>query len=187
LCSLFAWFFAGDPFKEWIQTEFTHPPARIHIEAKTNGLYIVHIEVTRYSDKAFEEVRIELQLQSKPDDITGQLIALDGSHSTLVVLPKSPQGDDFLIDKVRDRTTPITLLQRETIELDLQESTANAVREVLLYSKDRRPIYSSDLSQHWPMAGIAWRAGLALLGLCALCFLYKLLVRLFSRKALRQR
>src|SRR5208282_6716385 len=96
------------------------------------------------------------------------------------------QANIFLFKNASGKTTPITLLQREAIQIVLHEAPVDAVREVWLNSKDRRPIAASDLNQRWPIAEAAWRAGLAILAICTLYFLYRFLLRLFSRKAVKQ-
>ena len=160
---------------------------QVRVEPRADHLYVIRVEATRYSDKAFEGVQLDIQLQSKPDDITGELSALNGSHVRLAISPKNPEGSAFLVENTRGvPATPISLQQRESLEIDLHESGPNAVKEVWFYAKDRPPISSSDLDQHWPLANIAWRLGQAILAISALGFLYKPLVRLFSRKALQK-
>lgn len=181
-----AWWFFADPIKELVQKEISHTPARIEIESKANQLYVVRIEVTPYSDKAFEDVQVEIQLQSKAADITGELFRLNGSHSPLTVENKNTAGTAFFVENISGTGSSIRLQQRENIEIDLHASGQDAVKRVWLYSNDRQPISSSDLNQHWPLANIAWRCGQVLLGLLVLGFLYKPAVRIFSRKALQQ-
>jgi hypothetical protein len=48
--------------------------------------------------------------------------------------------------------------------------------------KDRSPVSDSYLNQRWPLAKIAWRFGQAVLAICALGFLYNLLLPLFPRE-----
>jgi hypothetical protein len=181
-----AWWFFADPIKELVQKEVSHTPARIEIESKANQLYVVRIEVTPYSDKAFEGVRVDIQLQSKADDITGELFRLNGTHSPLTVQMENTAGNAFLIETISGTAESIRLQQRENIEIDLHASGRDAVKKVWLYSNDRQPISSLDLNQHWPLANIAWRCGQVLLGFAVLGLLYKPAIRLFSHKALKQ-
>lgn len=183
----FGWWLFADPIKQWVHQEITHTPVQVRVERGADHLYVIRVEATRYSDKAFEGVQLDIQLQSKPDDIIGELSALNGSHAGLAISPKNPEGSAFLVEHTRAMpAAPISLQQRESLEIDLHESAPNAVKEVWFYAKDRPPISSSDLDQHWPLANIAWRLGQAILAISALGFLYQPLVRLFSRKALQQ-
>jgi hypothetical protein len=180
------WWLLGDPMQKWAQEEISHTPVQVRIEPRADHFYLIRVEATRYAEKPFEEVEIQIQLHSKPDDIAGELSARNGSHLKLVIQPTNPAGNILLVENTSGSggtTTAITLHQRENIEIHLHESASDAVREVWFYSKEGAPISSSDLNQRWPVVKIAWRLGLAILAICALGFLYKLLympiVRLF--------
>jgi hypothetical protein len=181
-----AWWMGGDSLKDLFQEEIAHPPAHIQIEDDRDHLHRVVIEITPHSPKAFEAVSIEVDLVAKPDDITAQRAALDGSHLKLDIRPKDNSQDQFFADRLVGQSAPITLEQRETIEISLHETAGKAVREVWLHSKDRAPIAASALNQRWPLTDSVWRIVLGLLGLLALYYLIKFVVSLFSKKAQRQ-
>src|SRR5947208_687900 len=158
------WWLFGDPIQKWAQEEITHTPAQVIVESRADQLYVIRVEATRYADKAFDEAQITIDLQAKPDDIAGELSARNGSQLPLVIQPTNPAGSDFLIENTTGTsgtvTTPITLHQREAIEIRLHESALQAVKEVWFYSKEGAPISSTDLNQRWPLVKIAWRLGL---------------------------
>ena len=181
-----AWWAGGDRVKEWVQVEITQPAASIRIHDEKNHLHIVRIEISPHSDKAFEEVQVEVDLQAKPADIKGELTALDRTHTPLGYIALNYQETMFLFNKVGVKGSPITMKQRETIEIRLHEDPAAAVLAVSINSKDHKVIEASDLNQRYRLAEAAWRAGLAVLGICGIYFLYKLLLRLFSRRARKQ-
>jgi hypothetical protein len=181
-----AWWIFNEPIQKWVQEEITHAPVQVRVEDRANNLYVIRAEATRYSDKAFEDVQLDLELRSKPDDISGELVARNGNHEKLAIEPKKSDPSAFLIETTVGPTpAPITLQPREDIEIDLHEPTPKAVKEVWFYAKDRIPVSAFDLNQHWPLAKFAWRFGLAVFGISACFFLYKLLLRLLSRKALK--
>jgi hypothetical protein len=181
-----AWAVGGDQVKDWVKQEITEPPAHIRIEDGKDLLHIVHIEITPHSEKAFEEVQIEVALKSKPDDIKGELLPLGGAHTALECITSNPLGNVFLFKNESGKTPPLTLRPREAVEIILHEAPLDAVQGVWLNANGRAPIAASDLNQRWNIAESAWRAGLAILAICALYFVYRLLVRLFSRKAVKQ-
>lgn len=186
LAGTIAWWMGGEPLKDWIQEEIARPPAHVQIADESNHLHRVFIEVTSHSPKAFEEVAVEIDLVAKPDDISAQRAALDGSHVKLDIRPKLNSQDQFFADRLVGQTAPITLKQRETIEVSLHETAVKAVREVWLHSKDRAPIAASALNQRWPLTDIVWRIGLGLFAFLALYYLIKFAVSLFSKDAQRQ-
>jgi len=53
-----AWWVGSDSIKEFAQQQLKPIPARIRVENKKNNLHVVHVEITRETDKAFEEVQI---------------------------------------------------------------------------------------------------------------------------------
>lgn len=187
LLLLGTWSLLGDSIQKWAQEQITHTPAQVRIETRADHLYVIRVEATRYADKAFEEAQITIDLRSKPDDIVGELSARNGGHLPLVIQPTNPASSAFLIEKTTGTsgtaTTPITIHQRETIEIRLHESVPEAVKEVWFYPKEGAPISSNDLNQRWPLVKIVWRLGFVVFALCALAFLYRLLykpmVRLF--------
>jgi hypothetical protein len=181
-----AWAVGGDSVKDWVKREITEPSAHIRIEDGKDDLHAVHIEIAPHSEKAFEEVQIEVDLKSKPDDIKGELLALGGAHTALESITNNPLGNVFLFKNESGTTPPLTLRPREKVEIVLHEAPLDAVQGVWLNAKDRAAIAASDLNQRWNIAESAWRAGLAILAICALYYLYQFVVRLFSRKSLKQ-
>jgi hypothetical protein len=181
-----AWAVGGDQVKDWVKREITEPSAHIRIEDGKDHLHIVHIEIAPHSEKAFEEVQIEVDLKSKPDDIKGELLALGGAHAALESTTSNPLGNVFLFKNESGKVPPLTLRPREKVEIALHEAPLDAVQGVWLNAKDRAAIAASDLNQRWNIPESAWRAGLAILAICALYFLYSFLLRLLSRKARKQ-
>lgn len=180
------WVVAEKPIREFVQEQIKPIPARIRVENKKNDLYVVHVEITRDSDKVFEEVQIGLQLRAKPATLKAELLALDGTHPAVAVVPTNNEGKTFFVDRLTGQNPPMTLRQRESIEISFEEALPDPVSEVWLQSKDRRPIALSDPNQRWPVAKICWRAVAALLGVASLFFMWRLLVPFIFKKAQKQ-
>jgi hypothetical protein len=186
----FAWWLGGDRVKDGLQKLITEPPAKILIQDQKDHLHVVRIEVNPHADKAFEGVQVQVDLAGRPADINGEMAAVDATRTPLTYAPSNDQGTKLVFNKASTSSAPITLKQGESIEIRLHEEPASAVALVLLYSTNHERIASSDLNQRYRLPEAAWRAGLAILGLCGLYFVWKLLwtllVRLFFRQARKQ-
>lgn len=177
---------SGDKPKEWVQEKITEPAAKIRIEHRENHLHVVRIEITPHSEKAFEDVRIEVDLRDKPTDIKGELADRNGTHIPLIYVVRDSQETSFLFDRVGAKPAPITLQHRDAIEITLHETPADAIRVVWLDAKGQKSIAASDLNQKYPLGELVWRAIFVVFGICAAYFLYQAVFRLFSRRARKQ-
>src|SRR5260370_28394048 len=83
-----AWWAGGDRIKEGLQTVFSEPAAHILIQDHADHLHVVRVEVSPHSEKAFEDVQVEVDLQAKPQDIKGELITLDGARTPLLFVAR---------------------------------------------------------------------------------------------------
>lgn len=92
-----AWWVFNEPIQKWVQEEITHASAQVEVEARSNNLYVIRAEVTCYSDKAFDDVQFDIQLRSKPDDITGQIYQRNGNQPKLTIEPKKNDSNAFVI------------------------------------------------------------------------------------------
>jgi hypothetical protein len=182
----FTWIFAGEPITEFVRDQFRHEAARVRVEDKRDNLHLVHIEVTRYAAKDFENVTVEIQLESKPDDIKGELAARDGTRSALLLTTKNTASTDYYTAQLAGKSGPINLHPREALEFSLHESASRAVQKVWLDAKEHPSIATSDFNQRWPIAESSWRLVLALLATFTAIFLYKLFAPLVFRKTQKQ-
>ena len=179
------WWAGSDQVKERLQKLFSEPDAHILIQDRADHLHVVHIEVSSHSEKAFEDVQVEVDLQAKPQDIQGEITALDGTRTPLVFVARNGSETIFVFNKAGSKGSPssIAMQPRESLEITLHEDPAAPVLNVLINSKDHRVIAASDLNQRYRLPEAGWRLGLAILGLCGIYYFPTFLLRVFSRRA----
>jgi hypothetical protein len=181
-----AWWAGSDRIKEGLQTLFSEPAAHILIQDHADHLHVVRIEISPHSERAFEDVQVEVDLQAKPQDIKGELTTLDGTHAPLLFVARDGEETIFIFNKLAGQGSPITMQQRESLEITLHEEPAVALVNVSINSKEHKVIAASDLNQRYRLPEVGWRAGLVVLGLCGIYYFPTFLLRVFSRRARKQ-
>jgi hypothetical protein len=179
------WLFGGDRIKDWVQARITEPDAHILVEDKTDS-HVVRIEISPHSKKSFEEVQVVIGLRVKPAGIKGTLTNVEGAKRPLICVARDEKGAVIVCSKAGVQGSPITMRQQESMEIALDEGVSPAVLGVSIIAKDREEIDWSDLNQKYRLPEFAWRAGLVILGICAIYYFYHFLLYLLSRRARKQ-
>jgi hypothetical protein len=180
-----AWWVGGDRIKDLVQAGITEPDAHILVEDKTDS-HVVRIEISPHSKKSFEEIRVVFGLEVKPADIKGTLTNVEGVKTPLICVARDEKGTVIVCSKAGVQGSPITMRQKESMEIAVEEGISPAVVDVSIIAKDREEIDWSDLNQKYRLPELAWRAGLVILGIFGIYYFYHFLLRLFSRRARKQ-
>jgi hypothetical protein len=182
------WWAGSDRVKELLQTLFSDPAAHILIQDHADDLHVVRIEISRHSEKAFEDVQVEIDLQAKPRDIRGELMTLDGARTPLVFTARNSMETILVFNRVgtKPSVSPITMQPRESLEITLHEGPAAPILDVSINSKEHKVIAASDLNQRYRLPEVGWRAGLAVLAICAIYYFPTFLLHVFARRARKQ-
>jgi hypothetical protein len=173
------WWVGGDRVKEWVQARIAEPDAHIVVEDKT-GLHVVRIEISRHSKKSLEDVQVVIGLEVKPADVKGTLTNIKGVKTPLVCEARDLKGTVIVCSQAG------LMRQQESMEIALEEGVSPAVVDVSITAKDHEQIDWSDLNQKYRLPELAWRAGLAILGICVIYYVWNFLLHLFSRRARKQ-
>jgi hypothetical protein len=179
------WAVGGHRITEWAQAGISEPDAHILVDDRTD-LHVVRIEISKHSKKSFEEVRVVIRLRAKPADIKGTLTNVEGVKTPLFCVARDAKGTEIVCSKAGAQGTPITMQQQESMEVALEEKVSPAVVDVSIIAKEREEIDWSDLNQKYRLPEFFWRSVLAILGVCAIYYLYHFFLRLFSRRARKQ-
>ncbi len=179
------WVLLQQPIKGYLQSQLKLPPAVITVRQKAENLFQVVIGITRYSENAFEEAKVRIDLNQKVDPVDGRLFLLNGTNQLLQMeLAENPPI--IFVGKLESTKQPITLLQQERLEITLRAGSRQAINEIWLISKGRAPITYSDLGQRIHRVEMTWRGVLAVcLFMLAVVFREPLL-RITFRKRARQ-
>ena len=180
------WLFGGKPTTNYVQQLLVHQPAQIAVKPMGGHLFQIVIRIAPSADKAFEEVKVRVDVDGSVEAKEGYFVSL-AENKKLLHLVQADNGRIMYAERLEeDEKALLRLVQRERLEITVNANSDEQIKEISITSKDRPQIAFTDWGQWVRRSELPWRLILlSLLFLLVLAF-REPIVRLASPARTRQ-